>query len=290
MTFQLTTDSGADLTPSFIKDWDVKIVSLYVRFGDEQFKSEELTTAAFLERISEGKVFPQSAAPSPQDYYDMFKAIDPDTPILHVSISSGVSASFNHAQMGKNMILEEEPDRQIELIDTKGATSSMILMLKHAHDLREAGKSFNEVATELKEKANYVRTVFILETLDNLIQGGRLDKVKGTVAKTLNLKIILHASTEGKIEALQKVRGTKKASRRFVDLIGEYIEKPSEATLVLTHGNTKERRDAFSKDIQEAYHPKELITAETGPVISAHAGQGAIVVSFFSDKNREEQK
>lgn len=286
MKLQLMTDSGADLTKALQEKWDVNIISLFVLFGSEQFKSESLTTHDFLARITNTKTFPSSSAPSPQDYYDAFVATPADTPIVLVSVSSGVSASYNHALMGKTMLLEKEPNRIIHIVDSKAASSGMMLLLELAHELKEKDTPLEKIVETLNNRVPYLRTIFVLETLDNLIRGGRLDKVKGTVAKTLNVKLILHASHEGKIEVLEKVRGTKKATRRFVETIGEYIQDTKDKTFGLTHGNDPSRCEQFLSLIKERYQFKKIITAETGPVISAHAGQGAIVMSFFSDKAR----
>ena len=286
MKLQLMTDSGADLTATLTKKWDVNIISLFVLFGSEQFKSESITTSDFLARITNSKTFPSSSAPSPQDYFDAFMAVPADTPIVHISISSGISASFNHALMGKTMALENDPNRIIHIIDSKAASSGMLLLLELAHELKTAETPLENIVETLNQRVPYLRTIFVLETLDNLIRGGRLDKVKGTVAKTLNVKLILHASNEGKIEVLEKVRGTKKATRRFVETIGDYVQDTKDKTFALTHGNDPTRCEQFLALIKEQYHFKSIMTAETGPVISAHAGQGAIVMSFFSDSIR----
>lgn len=290
MNIQLTTDSSADVPKQLQSEWDLKVVSLFVRFGAEQFKSEDLTTEAFLERVATGKDFPQSAAPSPQDYYETFKAIDPTKPIIHVSISSGVSASFNHAVMAKTQLLEEEPDREIYLIDTKSASSGMILMLDEAVDMIKQNIKAEAIASHLQKCVPYLRTIFLLESIDNLIRGGRLSRAKGAIAKTLNVNLILYASEEGKIDVLEKVRGAKKAHRRFQEMIRDYIEKPDERTFTMTHGHAKEKCDNVLEQIKERYPFKKVYQAETGPLVAAHAGKGALVMSFFSDLTRTEKK
>lgn len=290
MTIQLTTDSGADLPLHLQDEWNVKVVSLFVRFGEEQFKSTSLSTKEFLDRVEQGNVFPQSAAPSPQDYYEIFKEVDANQPIIHISISSGVSASFNHAVMAKEQLLEEEPDREIYLIDTKSASSGMILMLDDAVKLIEEKHDVKKIVAHLEKRVSYLRTVFLLETIDNLIRGGRLSKTKGAIAKTLKINLILHASDEGKIDVLEKVRGAKKAHRRFHELIGEYIKDPAEKTFVMTHGYAKEKCDEVLDVVRERYAFKTFYQAETGPVIAAHAGKGALVMSFFSDMTHTNKK
>lgn len=74
----------------------------------------------------------------------------------------------------------------------------------------------------MEDRIENTITLFILKTLENVIKGGRLDKVKGALAKTLNIKLLMKASEIGAVEVTEKVRGNKKSIRRFVDQIGEY--------------------------------------------------------------------
>lgn len=287
MTIQIITDSGADLSKSMQEKWQIKVTPLFVHFGDQQYRSEQLSTAAFLEKLEESKRFPSSSAPGPHEYYQAFKEIPADQSIIHFSISAGVSSAYHHAEMGKNMLLEEEPDREIAIINTKSASTGMILLINEAIKKINEGLSFTNIITHIEQRIKHLHTIFVLKTLDNLIRGGRLDKVKGAVAKTLNVKLILHASSEGKIEVLEKVRGHKKATRRFIETIGAHISDTSRNNLVLTHCHAQERLDEFITTIEQDYSFENILTAETGPVISAHAGQGAIVMSFFSDQPRK---
>ncbi|SEN82570.1 EDD domain protein, DegV family [Amphibacillus marinus] len=286
MTFQLMTDSGADLSARMKTEWGIKVVPLFVHFGEQQYASEQLTTAVFLKKLKESSQFPSSSAPGPHEYHQAFKAIEPTKPIIHISISSGVSSSYNHAIMGRDMLLEEEPNRKIVIIDSKSASTGMMLLINEALTKMAENLSFEQISIHLAERVNHLRTLFVLQSLDNLIRGGRLDKVKGAVAKTLNVKLILHASSEGKIEVLEKVRGNKKATRRFIEKIGEYVSRTSNQTLAMTHCNAADRLEEFSTKLKDTYSFEQILTAETGPVISAHAGQGAIVISFFSDHSR----
>ncbi|WP_067837568.1 DegV family protein [Amphibacillus sediminis] len=286
MTIQLITDSGADLSDQMKKDWNLKIIPLYVHFDGKQYASEDLTTASFLTKLSESEQFPTSSAPGPQQYYQAFKSTPSDQAIIHFSISKGVSSAYNHAMMGKEMLLEEEPNRKIAVINSKSASSGMILLINETITKIKEGLSFEALVEYIHDRIKHLHTIFILQTLDNLIRGGRLDKVRGAVAKTLNVKLLLHASIDGKIEVLEKVRGHKKATRRFIEKIGEYITDTSQRTLALTHCNARERLEEFIDMIKEKYSFEQIIFSETGPVISAHGGQGAIVMSFFSDQRR----
>lgn len=286
MTIQLSTDSSADLTAQMKKDWNIKVIPLFIHLDDKQFKSEDLTTDAFLEKIKHSQSFPTSSAPGPYEYYKIFKDVPKDQAIIHFSVSDGLSSAYKHAEMGRKMLVEKEPDRKIAVINTQSASSGIILLINETIQKIKEGFSFNELTALISEKIKHLRTIFVLQSLDNLIRGGRLDRVRGAVAKTLNIKLLLQASAVGKIEVLEKVRGNKKATQRFIDKIGEFISQTANQTLVMTHCQAKERLDSLITKIKERYHFDKIMSSEIGPVISVHSGEGAIVMAFFSDDKR----
>lgn len=287
MSIQFTTDSSADLTKEMKEKWDVKVIPIYIHLGDEQLKSEDLTTESFFDKIDSATVFPTSAAAGPYEYYQTFKDIPKEKPIIHLSIADGVSSAYNHAQMGMKMLLDEEPDREIFVLNTESATSGIILLLTEIFEKIEEGISYDELVEHLKDRVKYLRTIFVLEFLDNLIRGGRLDRIRGAVAKTLNIKLLLHTNAEGNgIEPREKVRGRKKVTKRFIDIIGELVADTKEKTIVFSQCQAVERLSDIMNNVKEKYNFSKIITAEIGPILSVYSGADAIVMSFFSDEKR----
>ncbi|MCT2534950.1 DegV family protein [Aquibacillus koreensis] len=285
MNIQLMTDSGSDLSEELLKAFQVNVVPLYIHFGDEEYQSGiTIDTATFNEKLKHGSVFPLSSAPGPNEFYEAYKKIDPEKPIIVISLSKGISSTYNHAVMGMNLLLEEEPNRRIAVINSTSASPGQLLLLHEAHQKINEGYSFDELVPHLQERAEQTTTLFILKTIDNLVRGGRLDRVRGAVVKSLNIKLLMRASDEGKVEVSEKVRGDKKALRRFVEQIGEYTSNFEEKVLVMTHCNAQERAQHVLNKIKESYPFKKSIVTEMGPAISTHAGEGGLVIAFFKDK------
>lgn len=283
MQVQLITDSSADLPKELKRKLNIITTPLFVHFGDEQFSGEDLETDTFLKKLETSDTFPSSSAPGPYEYYQAFKAIPDHKPIIFLGISAGISSAYQHAVMGKDMLLEEQPDRKIEVISTNTASPGLTLLLHEAGERLEQGDNFEQLVAHLHDRVEHTVTLFVLKTLDNLIRGGRLDKVKGAIAKTLNIKLLLRANDEGKIEVLEKVRGDKKALRRFVEQIGDYMTNAENKVLTMTHCQAKERAEHVVQDIKQTYNFKQIILSNMGPVISTHAGESALVISFFKD-------
>ncbi|MFD1851759.1 DegV family protein [Oceanobacillus bengalensis] len=285
MNIQLMTDSGADIPKRLQEALDIKIVPLYLHFSDGGYKSGvTLDLAGYHQKVKQLKELPRSAAPSPSDYYEAYKEIDPDTPILMLSISAGLSSTYENAVTGKKMLLEEEPNRKIEIINTKTASCGMSLLLHEAGEKIKEGYDLLNLANHLTERVEQTTTLFVLKTLENLVLGGRLDKVKGTIAKTLNIKLLMRASDEGTIEVTEKVRGDKKSIRKFIDQIGEYTKDFEDKIISMTHCNDENRAKKVLSEIREKYAFKDAYLTDTGPLISTYGGEGALVISFFKDK------
>ncbi|EQB38794.1 MULTISPECIES: DegV family protein [Virgibacillus] len=284
MYIQLMTDGGADIPLSLLNKTQIIQVPLYLHFSDGQYQSGiDLDLPAFHKKVSELNELPRSAAPSPNDFYEAFKQIDKQTPILMLSLTKGLSSTYENAVLGQRMLLEEEPERNIEVINTKTASSGIALLLHEAISKINDGFAFSELVEHMHQMVEHTTTLFVLKTLENLILGGRLDKVKGTIAKTLNIKLLMRASEEGTIEVSEKVRGDKKSIRRFIEQIGEYTKNVEDKVISLAHCNAEERANNVLAEIRRKYNFKDAYLMDTGPLISTYGGEGALVISFFRD-------
>ncbi len=286
MNIQLMTDGGADIPKRLDEALDIIVVPLYLHFKDEQYKTGvTIDLETFNKKMKESEELPRSSAPSPNDFYEAYKQVDPNTPIIMLSLTKGLSVTYENAVLAKTMLLDEEPDRKIEVINTKTASCGIALLLHEAKVKIEENYSYDQLVNHLNGLIEDTTTLFVLKTLENLVRGGRLDKVKGTIAKTLNIKLLMKASDdEGNIEVTEKVRGDKKSIRRFVEQIGEYTKDFEDKVISMTHCNAEERANKVLAEIRQNYPFKDAYLTEMGPLISTYAGDGGLVISFFKDK------
>ncbi|MDY0395367.1 DegV family protein [Virgibacillus halophilus] len=286
MKIQIMTDGGADLAQKMLDKLHINIVPLYLHFSDGQFKTHEnIDLDSFYQKIKDNKEIPNTSAPSPHDFYEAYKAVDTELPIIMLSLSKGLSSTYENAVAGKDMLLEEQPDRKIEVINTKTASCGMALLLHETAKIGSESASFEQIVAHLRERVEQTTTLFMLKTLENLILGGRLDKVKGTIAKTLNIKLLMRGSEEGTIEVTEKIRGEKKALRRFIEQIGDHAKNFDDKVITLAHGNDEERAQSVLREIMNRYPFKDGFLMPTGPLISSYGGEGALVISFFADSD-----
>ncbi|MFC7063677.1 DegV family protein [Halobacillus seohaensis] len=285
MTVQMIIDGGADLPKEMINEHQLKVVPLNIHFGDEPYKTGvNIDLQTFYKKLRESETLPTSSSPSPNDFYEKYKEVDKNNEILVLALTQGLSSTYDSAVIGREMLLEEEPERQIAVLNTKTASCGIALLVHEAAIKIEENIEFDHIVTHMEQKIEQTTTLFILKTLENVIKGGRLDKVKGAIAKTLNIKLLMRATEDqGSIEVTEKVRGDKKSLRRFVEQIGEYAHDFEDKVIAMSHSNDEERGNSVLKTIKEKYPFKGSIFTETGPLISTYAGEGGIVIAFFKD-------
>ena len=281
MKVQLITDGIADLPKGFAEKHNIIVVPLNIHFGEEEIRTDELSVDEYYKKMRAADDLPKTSAPSPTAFYEAYKQVDPNTPILTVTLTEELSTTNQNAIIGKKMLLEEEPNRQIEVLNTRTASGGFALLLHEAiHSKRQ---DLRELFTYLKEKNEKVTTLFSLATVENVVKGGRLDRVRGAIAKTLNIKLLMRASEVGNIEVTEKIRGEKKALRRLVEQIGEYSSSLQNKTIALAHSNCEEKAKNVLESIREKYAPKNEFLVDMGPLIATYAGEGGIVISFFEE-------
>lgn len=283
MTITIITDGAADLPLSFIEKHSIKIVPLNISFGDQNFKTGiDIDNETFYRMMKESTELPKSSSPAPYDFLQVYKEVPVDKAIIVFTISAGLSSTYDSAVMGMNMLLDEQPNRKIAVINTKNASSGQILLIDEAVKLRDCGTSFEEVVSNSEASVEATNTLVLLETLENVIKGGRLSRTKAAIANALNIKLILSKSSEGTIEVREKVRGEKKVLRRLIELIGESGRNFEQSVLTMTHCNCEVNAVSILDDIKAKYNFKDTILSEMGPLIATYAGEGGIVISFKS--------
>jgi DegV family protein with EDD domain len=276
---QIITDGGCDLPKHFAEKAGVTIVPLSVHFGSEQL-STNLDPDDFYDKMKAAKELPKTASPSPDDFYNFFKAVEENRDILVIALSSGLSSTYNHALMAKEMLLQDGFSGRVEIIDSRSASVGQGLLVYKAAKMDESNASMDEIVLNLQEAIEASGIYFILDNLENVIRGGRLDRVRGTVASILNIKLLMGATEAGTIEVLEKIRGTQNAIKRLINKVGEASHDLENGVLAVAHSNCEERARSIMEQLRSKYPFRDVLFANMGPVIGTYAGEGGIIVAY----------
>lgn len=220
--WNLVSDGTCDLRQcDFISDSvRFQTAPLRLHVGTREFiDNDDLRVPELLKAMREEKGPSSSACPSPAAYARAFEKGDKS---VCFTISSALSGSYNSALSGRELCLEEHPDKQICVIDSKSTAGVPFLLVRRAKELMEAdprGERFEEICAELRVYQASLRTVFTLENYDNLIKNGRMRPLVGTLLHTLGIHVVAIASSQGTIQVVDKARGEVKTHKVMVDIM-----------------------------------------------------------------------
>jgi DegV family protein with EDD domain len=278
----IVTDSTADLAPAAAAAAGLRVVPLFVRFGDEEFRvGVDLSTEQFWARmLAPDAPFPTTAAPSPGTFRETFEACFAEgaEAIVCPTIGTKLSATFQSATLAAQAL----PDREIHVIDTGSTSMSTGIPALLAAEMAAAGVAAAEIAAAVRDRLLDVDLYVAVDTLDYLRKGGRLSPARAAIGTVLSVKPIITVR-DGIVEMAEKPRTRAKARERVIELIAA---GPIERLAILhTPISPREEVEAFRDrliaripgGVDPAHVSIGLIGASTGP----HLGPGLMGASFL---------
>ena len=213
MVWNIVNDSSCDMLMSdFVSDKvRFETVPLRIQVGQQEFiDQDELVVSEMLSAMAQEKTAASTACPSPAAFAKAFAAGDCT---VCFTISANLSGTYNAAVLGREMVLEEYPEKKVCIIDSKSTAGAMILLTRKAKALMEAAngpEDFDDICDQLRTYQASLRTCFTLECFDNLIKNGRMRPLVGTLLHTLGIHVLAVATPQGTIQVTGKARGEVK--------------------------------------------------------------------------------
>lgn len=277
MSYRVVIDSCGELTDEMKKDGHFVNVALTIQVDEHVIVDDEtFDQADFLAKVAASPNCPKSACPSPEAFRSAYDC--GAERVYAVTLSAQLSGSYNSAVLGKNIYLEDHPDKKVHVFNSCSASVGETLVGLKIQECEQAGMTFEQVIDTVEEFIAGKQTMFVLESLDTLRKNGRLSTMKAILATALKIKPVMHGTREGTIEALAQVRGMNKALVRMVELLVERAEHTEERILAITHCNCPQRAQMVKEAILERIRVKDVIIEDTNGISSLYAGDGGIIV------------
>ncbi|MGI5849229.1 MAG: DegV family protein [Christensenellales bacterium] len=282
--FVIATDSDTEIPYTFADKYEIPVFLMpYTVDGNERLfdlgRNTDIT--GFYKELSDGADAITSTRP-PSDIADFFRDIIKDgKEVLYLSFSSALSGHFDLSQMAKKMVLEEYPSARIEIVDTLRISMGAGQLVMYAQQLKEGGKSLDEIKDWVIQNRNRSHAWFSVDDLNYLKKGGRLSGTAAAIGTILDVKPILKINQEGKIVAADKVKGSKKILKFFLDVVQQNVENPKEQTSYVLHANNMEAAVKLKELLEENIPFREILIQDVGPVIGCHTGPGVLSVIFM---------
>ncbi len=278
MSIKIIADSSCDLNKELKERTNIKKVPLTIQIDDNEYlDNEEFDVQKLLRMMKASKDTPKTASPAPNTFMEEYKG---EESVFVVTLSSKLSSTYKSALLAKKMFLDTIEDKFIHVFDSVSASVGETMISLKIFELAKENYKDSEIVEKVNEYIKEMKTFFVLESLDNLIKAGRMSKVKGKIASFFSIKPIMGGTSEGEIELVKKVRGSKRALQKLVDIIGDYGNDLSDKVLGIAHCNCLERAERFKERVLEEYDFKDVIIVEMGGLSSVYANDGGIVIAF----------
>lgn len=279
MSYKIIIDSCGEFLTEWKEDERFESVPLTLNVGGETVIDDEtFDQSSFLKKVAACPDSPKSACPSPERY---MKAYDCQADHIYaVTLSAELSGSYNSAVLGKNLILEEQPEKKVHVFNSKSASIGETLIGMKIQECEEAGCSFEETVEQVEAYIEEQNTFFVLDNLETLRKNGRLSGVKSLVASALKIKPVMGATPEGTICQFEQARGMNKALVKMVQHIVDKTQNSENKALAISHCNCAERAELLKNALQEKLSVKRIVVLDTAGVSSMYANDGGVIVAI----------
>lgn len=280
----LITDSCCDLPSETLEEAGVEVLYLpYALDGEEQRSEAEhgLSPDAFYDALRAGARSTTSQVPSTEYTAAFQRAHDAGKCVILVTVSSGLSSSYDTALVARERFLQESPHARIHIVDSLSVSAGQgLLVIEMAKKLAD-GASAEAVVQWAEDNRMRANTVFTLDSYEYLVRGGRISPAVATAGMVLNVKPVLHVDAEGRLAPFMKVRGRRRALLALAETAAKRITNPEEQTIIVNHAQCPEDANALIDMLQERIAVQAVRTGRIGPVLGTHGGPGALVLGFW---------
>ena len=278
----ILADSCCDLSPELLKKTQARVAPLTITIDDTHYVDDgTVDIPPYLAAMKASKNPVRSACPSPDLYAEDIKAADDDCFII--TLSSKLSGSHNAAVLGVQLAEEDMPEKKVHVFDSESASAGETYLALMIHDLIAAGKSFEQIVETVEEKIRYMHTLFVLDSLDNLVKNGRISKTVALLANVLSIRLLMSDDGHGAIKNISKARGIKGALTQMVETCRKHTEGLAAASqrLVISYCNCPERARQVRDMIREKCPAiGEIVMTPTSALSSMYANDGGVVIAY----------
>ena len=283
--FVITVNSTVDLPKEWLEERHVPVMPLkYTIDGETSPDMDGLSAKEFFQKLREGHMSVTSQI-NPDEAREMLEPIVKEgKDILHLAFSSGLSGTYNSMRIAAEELSEEYPDAKIVVIDTLCACMGEGLLLHKALQLKEQGKTLDEIAAWVEENKLHICHNVTVDDLNHLHRGGRISKTAAVLGTLVQVKPIIHVDNDGKLQVIGKERGRRKSLNKIVDMSVEQAKGWENDLVMITHGDCLEDAQYVEKRVKEKMGVENVLINNIGTVIGSHTGPGVVAVFCMGNK------
>ena len=285
-------DSCCDLPASVVDVPGVTLMQFPYLLGNEEHRDDlyaSQTAHDYFESIRKGAEPSTAQIPIPTFVETFTEAIESGVPTVYLGFSSGLSGTFDTAQIIRDQLVAEHPDAELYVVDTKLASIAEGLLVYEAIRQRARGLSARELVEWTNEARFYVNEQFMVDDLESLRRGGRIPASVAFAGSKLDVKPMLDISLDGRLSLNGVARGRKKGIKQLAEFYKRHVGEPGAGGKVVI-GSADCPKDVERLESELYKIDDSLLFLETsiGPVIGSHVGADMIAISFMGKDSRED--
>ena len=288
MSFSIVTDTSANLPTPWLRQHDVTVIPFHYTVNGREMAcldTEAFNGAAFYTAMRNGTAVTTSQI-NPQAYIDTITPLlQAGRDILFVGMSSGISGSFQSAQIAVTQLRESFPGREFRMVDTLAASLGEGILVMRAAEYRDRGMSLSETAKILLSMRRNMCQVFTVDDLMFLKKTGRVSGAAALVGTVLQIKPLLKGNDKGQIVTYAKARGRRKAIDALAKRYDELVVDASSQVVGIAHADCEKDADLLATLLMRNHPPREILTVMYEPVTGSHVGPGTLALFFLGDED-----
>lgn len=285
MEYSILADVSIDIDKDFLKDNEIDFVPMEYVLGEETHRCTAPESDAMMHEFYDklrNKMKTQTSQITPYHYVEVFTPyVKQHRPVIYLSLSSGLSTTYESAQVAVKMLSEDYDDVQIEVIDSLGATGGMGLLAESACENRKKGMTMKENADWLRAHAPKLNYWFKVEDLMYLMRGGRISAATAVLGTALGIKPILIVRSDGTLDTVAKKRGDRQAMRYIVDQIGRNFDPSISNSVYICCADCKKDAEQLKADVLRKYPELDVRITMLSPIIGAHTGPDMLSLIYY---------
>ncbi|MCP2036272.1 DegV family protein with EDD domain [Planomicrobium sp. HSC-17F08] len=274
----IVTDSTSDLNPEVIKQYNLHVVPLNIQISGKTYLDRvDLEPKAFLELMANSPELPKSSQPAPGVFKELYDRLGQNgDQVLSIHMTGGMSGTVESARTAAELT-----DTDVTVVDSRYISHALAFQVLEAADLASAGKTMDEIVARLDQIREKTKLYVILDTLDNMVKGGRIGKGRALVGSFLKIKPI--ASLDGgEYTPVAKARSYKQVVQYLMDDFKERTQGKQVKGIGIAHAEGFNMANPLKQELEAAGFT-DIKMDYTTPVISTHTGVGAFAFMFYTE-------
>ncbi len=284
MALKIITDSASDISREVIDRYHLHVIPTPVVIDEKDyFDGETIMPEEFYDILRSGKDI-KTYHINAQMFYDNFEPYAKNgDEVIYICFSTGIAGTYNAANIAKTELLEQYPDFDLTIIDSKCASLGFGIATYYGLLMQKNGATKQEIIDGILWHCEHSEQVFTVSTLEYLLKGGRISKTSAVAGGLLDIKPIIHVNDIGALESIEKVRGRQKSLKRLIEIVSERGVDLQNQVIGVVHGDDAETMRAVEDQLTKTFGCKKFIHNYVGCAIGAHTGPGIIGIVFQNE-------